>query len=255
MNIIVVIFSFIIVKRRGKINKRHRLHFLDMPKAALSDVHILLEALAYEEARAYIFEESGEWEFLFDEICLARNVLGPPDELVPGREDVRGIEVRASFAGRGNVFADLHTAGQFGDLGQELEAYCEQVIDAAELAEIFLRVELLFSVTETKQVSLVDILLHDLLEQVVERVVRVSHEKNPLVGEVVVKIRNYLHGNVRFTGSGRSNDGRQPEVHSGIDRFHLNRGKPHLVHLGLVFFVRSWIWRFVGSDHDRTSWS
>ena len=52
--------------------------------------------------------------------------------------------------------------------------------------------------------SFVDVELHDLLEQLVERLVRVRHDDRALIGPVVIDVVDDLHGHVRLARARRS---------------------------------------------------
>ena len=71
---------------------------------------------------------------------------------------------------------------------EQLEPLGEDVVDAAVAGEVLLGLEGLLAVAETKEVPLVDVEAHDLLEELVQRLVGVRDDERPLVGEDVVDV-------------------------------------------------------------------
>ena len=61
----------------------------------------------------------------------------------------------------------------------------------------------------------------DLLEQVVERLIRVRDEKGALLGEVVVEIVDDLHGHVGFAGTRGTDHHGEAGLHAGADGLDL----------------------------------
>ncbi len=71
---------------------------------------------------------------------------------------------------------------------------------------------------------------HDLLKDLIERHVGVRHDERALLGEVVIEVRNDLHGNVRLARSRRTDNQCQPRLHARPDRFDLHRHEAVRIH-------------------------
>ena len=75
---------------------------------------------------------------------------------------------------------------------------------------------------QTEQVAFVDVETHDLLEELIQSLVRVRHDKGLLAGKVPVDVGDDLHGHVRLTRARRSDHQRQAGLHARLDRLDLS---------------------------------
>ena len=66
-------------------------------------------------------------------------------------------------------------------------------------AEVFFSFEFLRSMAKPQQMSLIDINSHNLLKQLVECLIRVSHQQCPLVRIVMIEIGNDLNCHVSLS--------------------------------------------------------
>ena len=111
-------------------------------------------------------------------------------------------KVSRSFACvcQGSVF-DLETVLQFVNLCQELHPLSKHEVDPSVAAKIFLCLQSLFSVAQSKQVSLVDVECHDFLKELIEGLIGVGDDEGSLLWVVVIEVGDDLHGNVRLSSA------------------------------------------------------
>ena len=88
--------------------------------------------------------------------------------------------------------------------------------------------------TKSQQMLLVDVQLHDLLEQLIQRLVRVRDDQRSLLRKVVVDVGDDLHGHVGLTGTRRTDDQRETVLHAAVDRLDLCRCERNRVLLHLL---------------------
>nr|CAD7406124.1 unnamed protein product [Timema cristinae] len=74
---------------------------------------------------------------------------------------------------------------------------------------------------ETQKMSLINVQSHDLLKQLVERLVGVSDNESPLSGEVVVQVGDYLDRYVCLTCTWGTHHERQSRLHARTNSLHL----------------------------------
>mmetsp|Transcript_144 Transcript_144/g.310 ORF Transcript_144/g.310 Transcript_144/m.310 type:complete len:1317 (+) Transcript_144:450-4400(+) len=169
-------------------------------------------------------------------------------ELLPAVLDVVEEEVLGVLAGvRGVLAGDVEGGGEALHLGQEIQAALQHVVHASPLGEVLLGVQLLDAAAQTQEVPLGDVQCNDLLEEVVECLIRVRDEHDLLVREVVEEQVDHLDRGVRLARAGRSNDHREPGVDAGADRLDLHWREAHLVLTRLALGVGAHVGQLVGS--------
>mmetsp|Transcript_97305 Transcript_97305/g.271707 ORF Transcript_97305/g.271707 Transcript_97305/m.271707 type:complete len:347 (+) Transcript_97305:1131-2171(+) len=172
-------------------------------------------------------------------------------ELLPARLHVVQEEVLRILAGvRGVLPKQAKRVGQPLDLGQEVQPPLQHVVHAAPLGEILLHVEFLDTTAQPEKVPLWDVEGDDLLEEIVQRLVRVRHQHHLLVWEVVEEQVHHLDGRVRLPGAGRADHHREPRVDARPDGFNLHRREAHGILVGLALRVRAHVRQLVGRDRD-----
>mmetsp|Transcript_50897 Transcript_50897/g.120481 ORF Transcript_50897/g.120481 Transcript_50897/m.120481 type:complete len:288 (-) Transcript_50897:2385-3248(-) len=197
---------------------QEREHVLEVAEAALGSAHSLLEAHALLEDRLRRVREEVRKRKLQDHCSRVLALLHLVLELLPPGEDVEEVEVLCCLARVVHVRYDAQALGEPPDFRQELDTLLEHELDAAVLAEVLLGLELVCVVSEAQQMPLVDVQRRNLLENVVERLVRVRDEEHALVREVVVDVGHDLHGRVCLSRSRRPDNLRQPLVRPRQDR-------------------------------------
>mmetsp|Transcript_18248 Transcript_18248/g.54579 ORF Transcript_18248/g.54579 Transcript_18248/m.54579 type:complete len:811 (+) Transcript_18248:1013-3445(+) len=145
---------------------------------------------------------------------------------------------------------DVEGLRQALHLGQEVQAALQHVVHAAPLREVLYGVQLLDATPHPEQVALRDVQGHDLLEQIVQRLVGMSHEHDLLVGEIVEQKVHHLHGRVGLARAGRSDHHSEARIHAGADRLDLNRGEAHFVLARLALWVRAHVRELVRRRHN-----
>ena len=103
------------------------------------------------------------------------------------------------------------------DVVEQAEAARERRVDAAPLGEVraaAVDLEVALARAEAKQVARLDVAGRDLLEEVVERRVRVRDEQDALRRLRAVEVRDDLHGDIRLARARRSDDHREARLRS-----------------------------------------
>ena len=117
-------------------------------------------------------------------------------------------------------------------------------------AEILVRVQVLLAATETQQVVLLNVQRHDLLKQLIQRLVRVRDNQRALVRVIVIQIRDNLHCHVRFARARRSHHHGQARLHARADGLDLRGREGHRVAARQVLRVRADVGVTVGGHDD-----
>lgn len=102
------------------------------------------------------------------------------------------------------------------------------------LAEAAICVEVFLAMTQTKQVSLVDIKGDNLGKQLVQRLIAVCNEQRLLLWEIVIDVVDNLCRHVRLACPRRTNNDRQSGLRPRHDRFDLSRRKANRVQLRCI---------------------
>mmetsp|Transcript_9026 Transcript_9026/g.25941 ORF Transcript_9026/g.25941 Transcript_9026/m.25941 type:complete len:329 (-) Transcript_9026:1965-2951(-) len=136
------------------------------------------------------------------------------------------------------------------DLRQQVKAALQHVVHAAPLREVLLRVEFRDSAAQSEQVPLGDVQGDDLLEEVVQRLIRVRDEDDLLVGEVVEEKVDHLHRGVGLACARGAYDHREAGVDARADGLDLHGGEADLVLPGLALGVGAHVRQLVRRGYD-----
>mmetsp|Transcript_25448 Transcript_25448/g.67258 ORF Transcript_25448/g.67258 Transcript_25448/m.67258 type:complete len:778 (+) Transcript_25448:1764-4097(+) len=128
------------------------------------------------------------------------------------------------------------------------------MVHAAVLGEVLLGIQLLDTAAKTQEVPLGDVQRDDLLEQVVERLVRVRDEHDLLVREVVEEQVDHLNRRVSLARARRSNDHRESGVDARADRLNLHWREANRVLPRLALGVGAHVRQLVGGGHHLLRW-
>mmetsp|Transcript_58261 Transcript_58261/g.180759 ORF Transcript_58261/g.180759 Transcript_58261/m.180759 type:complete len:534 (-) Transcript_58261:673-2274(-) len=172
----------------------------------------------------------------------ARAVLASSDEplleLLPAVLHVVQEEMLGVLASVGGILAlDAESLGQALHLGQQLQAPLEHVIHTPPLRKVLYRVKLLNAAPQPEEVALGDIKGDNLLKEVVKRLVRVCHQDDLLVREVVKKKIHNLNCRVRLPCPRWPNDHCQPRIDTRADGLDLHGRESYLVLSRLALLI------------------
>eukprot|EP00976_Prorocentrum_cordatum_P019339 392216-Prorocentrum_minimum.AAC.1 len=172
-------------------------------------------------------------------LLVARCLLGGDvvQELLPAGVDVQEVEVAGGLAGVADVLRHPQRAGQLLHLRQQLQPPRQHRVHATRARKVNVRVQLLLAHAEAEEVAGGNVALHDLLEEVVERVVGVRDEQRALLRAVVVQLVHDLHRHVRLASTGRAHHHGQARVRPRADRLHLGGREAHGVDARVVLGV------------------
>mmetsp|Transcript_59295 Transcript_59295/g.158743 ORF Transcript_59295/g.158743 Transcript_59295/m.158743 type:complete len:202 (+) Transcript_59295:1702-2307(+) len=181
----------------------------DVPHAPLRNLHVILLREALEQHPWRIVEEGVEREHLCHPglgdgvplrggLCFL-GLLQLLEVLVPTRLDVYEEEMLGGFTSVGHTLVFVQGSGETLHLCQQLQAPLQHEIHPTPPGIIGVVLQLLDALSQSDQIPLGDIQRHDLVKQVVERLVTVGYQQNLLVRKIVVQQVYDLHCGVRFS--------------------------------------------------------
>mmetsp|Transcript_15961 Transcript_15961/g.37845 ORF Transcript_15961/g.37845 Transcript_15961/m.37845 type:complete len:271 (-) Transcript_15961:3035-3847(-) len=225
-------------------------HGPQVAEAALGRAPVLGKGGALEEGLRRSREVLREREVLPEGLAVLGRLHQRP-ELLPAAQNVEQPEVRRGLARVRDVGGHAKLDGHLLNLREQLQAALEHGVDAPHAREVELRVEVLLPLAEAEEVTGRDVSLHDLCEEVVQRLVGVGDQQSALVRVRVVQHVHDLNSHVCFARPGRANHHGEPRLNTRQDRLHLHWGEAHRVLPWLILWIGSWIWGRVRLDYQR----